>query len=200
MSIPRIYPVPIPLASVFTTELALVQRLPLFGGVALGRPGVDGSDLGLEGRVHQAMASKHGLLLELGGDNDGLESLSATTCRQQNRQHLVLESYSCVAFIHFLMEMKLISRRFHTRQVFNLNMLRLQLIDQFALQRLGRNARSIGHGCVDCRKGARGNRERRFVMDGGAEKIPAASAQQGSGAGVHQASRAATSKEYKVLE
>lgn len=198
MSIPRIYPVPIPLTSVFTTVLALVQRLPLLGSVALGRPGVDGSDLGLEGRVHQAMASKHGLLLELRGDNDGLESLSATTCRQHYRQHPVLESYSCS--IHSPMEMKLISRRSHTRQVFDLNMLRLQLIDQFGLQRLGRNARSIGHGCVDCRKGARGNRERRFVMDGGAEKIPAASAQQGSGAGVHQASRAATSKEYKVLE
>lgn len=78
-----------------------MQGLPLLGGVALGRPGVNRSDLSLQSRVYQAMASKHGLLLELGGDDDGLESLSATTCRQEYRQHLVLGSYSCVAFILF---------------------------------------------------------------------------------------------------
>lgn len=58
---------------------ALVQSLPLLGGVALGRPSMNSSDLGLEDRVYQAVTGEHGLLIELGGDNDRLESLATAT-------------------------------------------------------------------------------------------------------------------------
>jgi hypothetical protein len=44
---------------------------------------MDSSDLRLQHGVDQPMAREHVLALELGGDNDGLEGLSATTCSNQ---------------------------------------------------------------------------------------------------------------------
>lgn len=57
----------------------LLQCLPLLGGIALRSPSMDSSDLRLQGGVDKTVSSKHGLALELGGDNDGLECLSTTT-------------------------------------------------------------------------------------------------------------------------
>lgn len=67
-------------------------------------------------------------------------------------------------------------------------MLCLQLLDQFALQRISSDAgRSIRHGCVHGGGGARRDGKGRRLADGSAEKVSAASAQQGGGAEVHQA-------------
>ena len=41
---------------------------------------MDGRDLSLERRVHEAMAGERGFLCELGGDDHGFEGLAAATC------------------------------------------------------------------------------------------------------------------------
>ena len=46
---------------------------------------MDSSNLRLQHGVDQPVARKHGLAFELGGDNDGLEGLSATTCSDDNQ-------------------------------------------------------------------------------------------------------------------
>ena len=51
--------------------------LPFLRRLALCRPGVDGSDFGLESRVDKSMAFEGVEALELGRDNDGSESLTA---------------------------------------------------------------------------------------------------------------------------
>ena len=76
---------------------------------------------------------------------------------------------------------------FHTRQILNLHMQRLQCLSQFVLQGIGSDSRCISHGGVDGGVGARGKGK----CPGGnlrTEKIAAASAQdvQGGGAGEHQ--------------
>lgn len=73
------------------------------------------------------------------------------------------------------------------RKVLNLNMLCLQLLDQLALQSLGGHpCGRVGHSCVYGGEGARGDREGLSLVNGGTEEVPAASAQEGGGAGVHQ--------------
>lgn len=69
-------------------------------------------------------------------------------------------------------------------------MLCLQLIDQLALQPVGGHTRGrVCHRCVYGGEGARGNRKGLSLVNGGAEEVPAASAQDGGGAGVHQVGR-----------
>lgn len=74
-----------------------------------------------------------------------------------------------------------------SRQILNLNMLRLQLVYQFSPEQVRSNnsLSSIGHGCVSGCESARGNRKRRFRGDGRPQEVSAASAQQGRCAGVH---------------
>lgn len=55
--------------------------LPLGGGLALCTPCVDQRDLVLQGGVDEAVALQGGLLLELGGDDEGREGLAAAACR-----------------------------------------------------------------------------------------------------------------------
>lgn len=65
-------------------SLSLLQLFPLLGGVAPGRPRVNGCDLSLENRVHQTVTRQHVLLLELRGDDNRLEGLAASTYQQGN--------------------------------------------------------------------------------------------------------------------
>lgn len=54
--------------------------LPLVGGLALCRPGVDGGDLLLEGGVDEAVALEGAEALELGGDDERRKGLAAAAC------------------------------------------------------------------------------------------------------------------------
>ena len=65
-------------------------------------------------------------------------------------------------------------------------MLGLQLLEQFALQRVCGNSRSIGHSSVNRSEGA-GREGERGRMNSRAEEVSAASAQDGErgGAGEH---------------
>lgn len=79
---------------------------------------------------------------------------------------------------------------YRTRHILNLNMLRLQLLHERLLERVGRDAgrvRRVRHCCVDRRERPRlEGGEERFLRSVGAEKVAAASA-QGDSAGEHQA-------------
>jgi len=68
--------------------ILLLECLPLLGSVALGSPGVNGRDLGLQNGVDEAVARKHVLALELRGDDHGLESLTtAAYTKSKYDQH-----------------------------------------------------------------------------------------------------------------
>lgn len=54
--------------------------LPLLGGLTLGGPGVDGGNLLLEGGVDEAVALEGVEALELRGDDEGGEGLTAAAC------------------------------------------------------------------------------------------------------------------------
>lgn len=75
-----------------TQELCLrlcVTGLPrlcvLLGCLALGGPSVDDSDLVLERSVDNAMTLKRVEALELGGDDNGGEGLTAAACDNPQR-------------------------------------------------------------------------------------------------------------------
>ena len=53
-----------------------LQCIPLLGSIALWSPSVNGSNLSLQDRVHEAMTSKHVLAFKLGRHDHSLESLS----------------------------------------------------------------------------------------------------------------------------
>lgn len=60
--------------------------LPLLGGLALCRPGVDGGDLVLEGGVYEAVALQRVEALELGRHDERGECLAAAACfREKGR-------------------------------------------------------------------------------------------------------------------
>lgn len=63
----------------------LLHLLPLLRGVALGRPGVDGGNLGLEDRVDEAVPRERVLALKLRGDDDGVEGLAAAAYSSEQR-------------------------------------------------------------------------------------------------------------------
>lgn len=62
--------------STFWRDQLLLQSLPLLGGIALGCPSMNSSDLSLERRVDESVSRKHSLTLELRGNNHSLERLS----------------------------------------------------------------------------------------------------------------------------
>ena len=43
---------------------------------------MDGCDLSFEGGIHESVPGEHGLLIELRGDNDGVEGLTASSCKK----------------------------------------------------------------------------------------------------------------------
>jgi len=64
-------------------RLFLFHLLPLFRRIAPRRPGMNSSDFALQDRIHKPMSRQHVLLLELRGDNNRLESLTATACEER---------------------------------------------------------------------------------------------------------------------
>ena len=64
-------------------RLFLFYLLPLFRRIAPGRPGMNSSNFTLQGRINKPMSRQHVLLLELRGDNNRLESLTATACEER---------------------------------------------------------------------------------------------------------------------
>lgn len=77
-----------------------------------------------------------------------------------------------------------------TRQIFNLHMLSLQLVDQFGLDRVRCDTGGVGHRSVDGGERARGEGERRPLDGVWTEEVTGASAQDsegGGGAEEHQA-------------
>lgn len=139
---------------------------------------MNSGNLSLQHGIDETVPSKHGLAFELGGNDHGLERLSAAAYTS--------EKYAISQFVH----LKLVSpARNHTRKILNLNILGLQLFHQLALQRVRRDTRGVGHGGVDCGKRARREGEWSARRDGRAEEIATASAQDswGESAGEHQA-------------
>lgn len=139
---------------------------------------MNGRNLFLQRGVHQPMPGEHILAFELGGNDNRHERLSAAAC------------HSSASILSRFFPLSPLFYR-HTRQIFNLNMLSLQLLNQLAAHQLRRNTGTrVCHGCVDGRGRARGERKERFlnlgVVDGSAEKIAATSAENGSAAGEHQ--------------
>lgn len=57
-----------------------VALLMLLGGLALGRPGVDGGNLVLERRVDDSVSFQRVEADKLGGNDEGCKGLAATTC------------------------------------------------------------------------------------------------------------------------
>ena len=95
---------------------------------------MNSGNLSLQHGIDETVPSKHGLAFELGGNDHGLERLSAAAYTS--------EKYAISQSVH----LKMISpARNHTGKILNLNMLRLQLLGQFSLQRIRGNS-----GCSIC--------------------------------------------------
>jgi hypothetical protein len=80
---------PLPSTEIITiphdlTSTLLLQSLPLLGGIALGSPRVDSSNLSLKDRVDKTVTRKHILALKLGRNDHGLERLTTTTYRSKS--------------------------------------------------------------------------------------------------------------------
>lgn len=69
-------------------EQLLLQSLPLLGGIALGCPSVDSSDLSLKRGVDEPVSRKHCLAFELRGNNDSLECLSTAAYEVSKSQNV----------------------------------------------------------------------------------------------------------------